>query len=256
MKNEEKWPKRGELIIGTVVRVNPFSVFIALEEYDKKEGMVHISEVAGKWVRDIRKFVKLGDTVVAKVMRVDPEKRHITLSLKRVRKYDAEEKKREYKKKLKAKKMLEVLAKKLKMSPEELNNEIMNNIEEIFGNVFDVFQMTLTPQTYDMLIRKGVKEEWAKAIKDVAEELIEIKEKTIKKNIELKSYDTDGVNLIKKILVDAKKEYNIDIKYISAPKYSLILKTKNPKEGERRIREAAENIVRKLETSGGVGKVE
>ncbi len=256
MTKEEKWPKRGEVIIGTVVRINPFSVFITLKEYDKKEGMVHISEVAGKWVRDIRKFVKLGETVVAKVMRIDTEKRHITLSLKRVRKYDAEEKMREYKKKLKAKKMLEVLAKKLNMGSEEVDSKIVNDIEEIFGNVFDVFQTSLTPQGYDLLIRKGIKEEWAKAIKAVAEELIEIKEKTLKKDIELKSHETDGVNIIKKILIDTKKEYGIDIKYISAPKYSLIFKTKNPKEGERKIKEAAENIIKKLESVGGEGKVE
>jgi len=255
MTKEEKWPKRGELVIGTVVRINPFSVFIVLEEYDKKEGMVHISEIAGKWVRDIRKFVKLGETLVTKVMRIDIEKRHITLSLKRVRKYDSEEKMREYKKKLKAKKMLEVLAKKLNMSSEEVNNKIVSDIEEMFGNVFDAFQTSLTPQGYDLLIRKGIKEEWAEAIKAVAEELIEIKEKTIKRSIELKSYDADGINKIKNILTDAKKEYDIDIKYISAPRYSLMLKTKNPKEGERKIKEAAENIIKKLESSGGEAKV-
>ena len=92
MMKEEKWPKRGELVIGTVVRINPFSVFIALEEYDKKEGMVHISEVAGKWVRDIRKFVKLGEKVVVEVMFVDKEKRQIGLSLKRVKKFEIKRK--------------------------------------------------------------------------------------------------------------------------------------------------------------------
>ncbi len=256
MKKEENWPERGELVIGTVVRINPFSVFIALEEYDKKEGMVHISEVAGKWVRDIRKFVKLGEKVVVKVMYVNKEKRHITLSLKRVSKYDAEEKMREYKKKLKSEKMLEVLAKKLDMSTEEVNKKIVKDAEEIFGNVFDVFQMSLTPQNYDLLIRKGIKEEWAEAIKAVAEELIEIKEKTIKKTIKLNSYESDGVNKIKKVLTDVKKDYGVDIKYISAPRYSLIFKTKNPKEGERKIKEAAEHIIKEIKSFGGKGKVE
>jgi len=256
MTKEEKWPKRGELVIGTVVKVNPFSVFIALEEYNKKEGMVHISEVAGKWIRDIRKFVKLGEKTVAKVMYVNEEKGHITLSLKRVRKYDAEEKMREYKKKLKAEKMLKVLAEKLNMKPEEVDKKIVSVIEETFGNVFDVFQMSLTPQDYDLLIRKGIREEWAKAIKDVAEELIEIKEKTIKKIIELKSYESDGINMIRKILIIVKKDYGVDIKYISAPRYSLTFKTKNPKEGERKIKEATEYIIKEMESIGGEGKVE
>lgn len=256
MKNEEKWPVQGELVLGTVVRINPFSAFIALDEYDKKEGMVHISEVAGKWVRDIRKFVKPGEKVVAKVMRINIEKAHITLSLKRVTKYDAETKMREYKKKLKAEKLIKHLAKKLNISQENVNKEIIVDIEEIFGDVLKVFQMSLTPQGYDLLIRKGVKDKWADAIKSVAEEQIEIKEATIKKIIELKSSKPDGVNLIKNILIDAKKKYGLDVKYISAPRYSLAFKTLDAKIGERKIKEATENIVKKIEDLDGEGKVE
>ena len=255
MTKEEKWPERGEVVIGTVVKINPFSVFVALEEYDKKEGMIHISEIAGKWVRDIRKFAKLGEKVVVKVMRVDKEKGHIALSLKRVTKYDAETKMKDFKKKLKAEKMIRELAKNLNISQEDVNKEIINDIEEIFGDVFKVFQMSLTPQGYDLLIRKGIKEKWAKAIKSVAEEQMEIREVTLKKVLELKSNKPDGVNIIKNALVDAEKE-NIEIKYISAPKYSLVLKTIDAKAGERKIKKVAESIVEKMESLGGEGKVE
>jgi len=256
MTNEEKWPERGEIVIGTVVRVNPYSAFIALEEYGNKEGMIHISEVAGKWVRDIRKFVKVGDKIVVKVMDVDREKKHIALSLKRVRKYDSEEKMREYKKKLKAEKMLKSLAGKIGLSIEEVQKKISVEIEEKFGNVFDAFQISLTPQGYDILVRKGINENLVSAIKSIAEEQLEIKEANIKKIIELKSYNSDGMNTIKKILSDAKKEFELDIKYISAPKYSLGVRTKNAKAGERKIKEASEYIIKKIEESGGEGKVE
>lgn len=257
MIKEEKWPKRGEMVIGTVVRINPFSVFISLEEYDKKEGMVHISEVAGKWVRDIRKFVKLGEKVVAEVMFVDREKKQIGLSLKRVKRYDTEKTMRDYKKKLKAKKMISFLAKNLNMNLEELNEKLINNIEKTFGeDVFDVFQMSLTPQGYDLLIKKGIEENWANAIRAVAQEQLEIKETIIKKIIELKCYKPNGINIIKKVLDNAKKENNFEIKYISAPRYSLVLKTKNAKFGERKVKEVAENIIKEIESLGGEGKVE
>jgi translation initiation factor 2 subunit 1 len=256
MKNEEKWPQRGEIVIGTVVRVNPYSAFISLEEYGNKEGMIHISEVAGKWVRDIRKFVKVGDKIVVKVMDVNQEKMHIALSLKRVRKYDSEEKMREYKKRLKAEKMLKLLAEKLNLSMEEVNQKIVSEIEEKFGNAFDVFQMSMTQQGYDVLIRKGINEEVVKAIKAIADEQLEIKEASIKKNIELRCYTPDGMNMIRNILIDAKKNFGIDIKYISTPRYSLSLKTKNAKLGERKIKEASEYIISKIEECSGEGKVE
>ena len=92
MPKKGEWPEKREIVLGTVTRVNPFSAFVSLDEYNNKEGMIHISEVAGKWVRDIRKFVKVGQKVVVMVMRVDKDKSHITLSLKRVKKYDTEKK--------------------------------------------------------------------------------------------------------------------------------------------------------------------
>ena len=200
MINEVKWPRRGEIVIGNVVRVNPFSAFIALEEYNNREGMVHISEVAGKWVRDIRKFVKVGDKVVVKVMFVDPEKGHVTLSIKRVRPYEAEEKMKEFKKGVKSEKMLEMLSKKIKLEPSQIAD-----LEEKLGNIFDVFQMSQTPQGYDLMLRKGVSEEIVKAIKEVADDQMEIKETSVKKKVEIRSYKPDGINIIKKILKEAEK---------------------------------------------------
>jgi translation initiation factor 2 subunit 1 len=258
MIKKGEWPQRGELIIGTVTRVNPYSAFISLEEYPGKEGMIHISEVAGKWVRDIREFVKTGKKIVALVMVVDKEKSHIALSLKRVRRYDAEEKMKEYKNDLKAGKMLEVVAKKLNIIPDEVQEKIGAKLQEIFGETFKAFQMSLTPEGYDLLIRKGIPEGWAKEIKNVAQQQMELKEVEIKGTIELKCARPDGIEIIKKILIDAKEKYEINIKYISAPRYSLSFKTKDAKLGERKLREAADEIIKsgKTENCEGSFKVE
>jgi len=253
MIKKGEWPQRGELVIGTVTRVNPYSAFISLEEYPGKEGMIHISEVAGKWVRDIREFVKTGKKIVALVMVVDKEKSHITLSLKRVRRYDAEEKMKEYKNDLKSGKMLEVVAKKLNINPDEVQEKIGTKLQEIFGETFKAFQMSLTSEGYDLLIRKGIPEEWAKEIKNVAQQQMELKEVEIKGTIELKCFKSDGIEIIKKILSDAKEKYEINIKYISAPKYSLSFKTKDAKLGERKLREAADEIIKNGKTAGCEG---
>ena len=253
MPKKEEWPRRGELVIGTVTRVNPYSAFISLEEYPGKEGMIHISEVAGKWVRDIREFVKAGKKIVTLVMYVDPEKSHITLSLKRVKHYDSEEKMREYKRNIKAEKMFELVAKKLKMTPEQAQEKIGNNLQEIFGEIFKAFQLSLTTEGYDLFKRKGIPEEWAKVIKEVAQQEMELKEVEIKGVIEIKCFKPDGIEIIKKILNDAKENHKINIKYISAPRYSLSFKTKDAKLGERKLKEAADDIIKNVKTSGGEG---
>ncbi|MFH1474189.1 MAG: S1 RNA-binding domain-containing protein [Candidatus Aenigmatarchaeota archaeon] len=255
MPKRGEWPRSREIVLGTVIKVNPFSAFVALDEYDKKEGMIHISEVAGKWVRDIRKFVRVGQKVVVMVMRIDAEKGHITLSLKRVKKYDTEKKMRDYKREIKAEKMLKTLAEKANIDLEKAYNEIGYQLQDIFGEMFKPFQMSLTEKEYDILIKKGIPEKWAKLIKEVAEDQMELKETSIKGVIELKCYRPDGVNIIKKVLKDAEKKYNIDSKYISAPKYSIFLKTKDAKLGEKKLREAGEEIISNIKNFDGEGKL-
>ena len=253
MPKKGEWPERREIVLGTVIRVNPFSAFVSLDEYDNKEGMIHISEIAGKWVRDIRKFVKVGQKVVVMVMRIDKDKNHITLSLKRVKKYDTEKKMRDYKKELKAEKMMNVLAEENKMTLDKIYEEIGYNLQDIFGEIFKAFQMSMTDRGYELLIKKGVPEKWAKQIRDVANEQMELKEVEIKGLLELKSYEPDGINVIKKVLEDAEKKHNVEIKYISAPKYSIMLKTKDAKIGERTLNEVGEEIVSKLKEMNGEG---
>ncbi|MFH1229537.1 MAG: S1 RNA-binding domain-containing protein [Candidatus Aenigmatarchaeota archaeon] len=253
MIKKGEWPQRRELVIGTVVRVNPYSVFISLEEYKGKEGMVHISEVAGKWVRDIRDFVKVGKKVVATVMNVDLEKQYIALSLKRVRTYDAEEKMREYKRNIKGDKMLDAVARKLKMNHDEAQEKIGSVLEEIFGETFKGFQMSMNPQGYELLLKKGMPENLAAEIRAIAENQMELKEIEIKGTLELKSFKSDGIEVVKKVLIDGKEKYNISINYVSAPKYTLSYKTKDAKLGEKILKEASEDMIKSIKTQSGEG---
>src|SRR3989337_2948601 len=148
-KKPNQWPEKYELVIGKVVRVNPFSAYISLEEYGKKEGMIHISEAARKWIKDIREVLKEGQNVVVQVLVVDQEKKHITLSLKRVNKREAEEKLKEFKREQKAEKMLAQVAKETGLSLEKAYEEIGFKLQEEFGELFKAFQMSQSPQGYD-----------------------------------------------------------------------------------------------------------
>jgi len=254
-KKQNEWPEKGELVLGTVVRVNPYSAYISLEEYKGKEGMIHISEAARKWIKDIREIVKEGQKVVVLVLNVEKEKNHITLSLKRVNKRSAEEKLKEYKREIKAEKMLAQVAKEIGLSLEKAYEEIGFRLQEEFGELFKVFQMSQDTQGYEFLIKKGIPEKWAKLIKQIAEKQMEIKESYVKTAIELRSLNPDGINIIRKVLEDAKNKNNLEIKYISAPRYHIYLKTKDAKAGERRLKEIAEEIVKTVNEMGGEGIV-
>ncbi|MEL1134815.1 S1 RNA-binding domain-containing protein [Desulfitobacterium sp. THU1] len=69
----------GTIIEGVVTGITNFGAFVELPE--KVTGLVHISEVADAYVKDVRDYLKEQDRVKVKVIHVD-EKGKIGLSIK------------------------------------------------------------------------------------------------------------------------------------------------------------------------------
>jgi uncharacterized protein len=72
--------KEGMILEGTVSNVAQFGAFIDLGVH--QDGLVHVSQLAHKFVQDAREVVKTGDIVKVKVMEVDVERKRIGLSMK------------------------------------------------------------------------------------------------------------------------------------------------------------------------------
>lgn len=75
----EKHPV-GSTLKGKVVSIVPFGVFVEVEPHI--EGLVHVSEVAHSFVKDINEVVKVGDEVEVKVLNYDEANKKINLSMK------------------------------------------------------------------------------------------------------------------------------------------------------------------------------
>ncbi len=73
----------GEVVKGRIMRIAPFGAFVQLEP--GVEGLVHISELADYHVTEPSEVVSEGEDVQVKVLRVQPEERRISLSLKEAR---------------------------------------------------------------------------------------------------------------------------------------------------------------------------
>jgi len=73
---------QGDVIEGKVTKVVTFGAFI--EVVPGVEGLVHISELAQHHVENPREVVTQGESVRAKIIEMDPERRRLSLSLKRV----------------------------------------------------------------------------------------------------------------------------------------------------------------------------
>jgi small subunit ribosomal protein S1 len=72
----------GAVVTGRVVSVRDFGAFIDLG--GGVQGLLHVSEMAWERVPDARQFVKSGDEITVKVLRVDADKQKISLGLKQL----------------------------------------------------------------------------------------------------------------------------------------------------------------------------
>ena len=72
--------REGMVLEGTVSNVAQFGAFIDLGVH--QDGLVHVSQLAHKFVSDAREVVKTGDIVTVKVMEVDIERKRIGLTMK------------------------------------------------------------------------------------------------------------------------------------------------------------------------------
>jgi len=74
--------KEGMLIQGTITHLTKFGAFARLDE--DLEGLIHVSELSEQRVGHPKEVVHEGDVVTLRVIKVDPERRRIGLSLRKV----------------------------------------------------------------------------------------------------------------------------------------------------------------------------
>ena len=74
--------KEGMLIEGTITHLTKFGAFARLD--DDLEGLIHVSELSEHRINHPKEVVKEGDQVTLRVIKLDPERRRIGLSLRKV----------------------------------------------------------------------------------------------------------------------------------------------------------------------------
>ena len=72
--------EEGQIFTGKVVRILEFGAFVSLTP--NKDGMIHISKLADRRVNKVEDVVNIGDEVTVKVIKVDPVKDRIDLTLR------------------------------------------------------------------------------------------------------------------------------------------------------------------------------
>jgi len=252
---KQEWPEPGDLVIGTVETVTDYGAYVKLDEFDKK-GLLHVSEISSSWIRNIRDFVREGQKIVLKVLRVDTEKGHIDLSLRRVTKRERIEKIMFWKQERKAEALLRNISEKMNMPLEEVYEKAGKPLENEYG-LYEGFERA-AKEGPDILTKVGVPEDVAKVIIEVVQERIHVAMVKVKGTVELRCMKPNGVKIIKEAFANAKKGEklgNAKLRFyvIAAPKYSVEVLGEDYKHAEDVLQKVAENVISNVSKAGGQG---
>lgn len=74
----------GQIVEGKITGIQPYGAFVSLDRHTT--GLIHISEISDGFVKDINRYVQVGETVKVKIIDFDPKRNQARLSLKALQK--------------------------------------------------------------------------------------------------------------------------------------------------------------------------
>jgi len=254
----DNWPEIGEFVVCTVKHVTDFGAYVELEEFEGKEGFIHISEIKAGWVKYVRDYVREGQKIVCKVLNVDTSRGHIDLSLKDVNEHQRRAKIQEWKNEQKAAKWLQFVAEETKIEEKNLR-ALHEKLVSEFGSAYTAFEEAAIEGERAFKNLKINKKE-LKSIVKIAGENIKLPFVDIAGYVDLTSNDPNGIEIIKEALRAADsisevdgKDIRLEVTYTGAPRYRIKVIAPDYKKAESILRKSAQAATDAISNLGGTG---
>ncbi len=240
-----------------MIRIADYGAYVKLDEYADKEGLIHISEMSTRWVKNIRDHVKERQKVVLKVLRINPEKGQIDLSLRRVTTPERNQKSIQRKRDKKADTILKIAADKLNADDSELN-KIKEKIMEQYDSLIDAFEDSVE-KGEKVFSKIGVPKKWISVLLDESKSRLKPEEVRVKSTVTLTSLKPNGIKDIRNALssiekIKKKREVYLKTYTIGSPKYCIEVTANNYADAEKTLKKAEEEIISTITSFGGNGR--
>lgn len=254
-----EWPEKNELVMCTVKEVFDQGAYLKLDEYGDKIGMVHISEIASGWIKNIRRHVKEGQKTVCKVLDVDKNKKHIDLSIRRVKDSQRSWKSEQWKRERKAENLLDQAAKRLDEDLDTAYEKIGFPLQEKEGEIYTVFEEAARKGREFLEEKLDVEDKWIDVMMELIETSVEAPTVEVKGYVDLKTPSPSGIEVISSSLQKARDsnsdpDTQIEIQYIGAPTYAIKIEGPTYKKAENVLKDTAETAISLIEEDGGTGQ--
>lgn len=229
------WPEEGELVIATVTKIQYHSVFCNLDEYSRS-GMMHISEIAPGRIKNINEYVREGKTLVLKVLRIDKDKGHIDLSLRRVTEAQRRQKAAELKQQHIVENVLRQLSEK-GYGEQETLKKIETALLEEYHTLFDAFQEVVEKR---LDLSTVLDKKLAKDLTALLKERLKPKTVSIKGEFSIESWDSEGVLHIRTVFEHVPQTATVS--YAGGGRYTVIIEDKNYKQAEETLKGLQDHV--------------
>ena len=250
----QELPEVGEIVIATIKKTGDHGAYVSLDEYDDIQGFLHISEIAPGWVRKVTKYVKEGDKKVLLVKKIQANRAEIDLSLKQISKEQRKKKLLDVKRFEKEQGILKNIQDKVELSSEEvddLEEKLLSKYKSVYDAVIDIGTNNISVIN-DLEISEKIK----KTIDELSKK-IKLPTVEIRGILEMTNNKSNGIEIIRKILLDAIKEsqnQKIKILYLGAPKYRLSIIAQDFKTAEKTLKPILEKIEKNTSKQNGTFK--
>ena len=252
---EGNFPEPGEIVIGRILKVLDYGVFMELLEYDGLQGFVHISNVSSSWIKNIRNFVKENQIRAGKVINIDRHKRQVDISLTKVSSNSQREKIEEYRQGKRAQKLIELLAQKVGAKNEEAWAEVAEPLLEKYDSLFDAFQALLVNGESAL---PPIPKKWVAQLVELVGSNFELPEKNVRGRVSISVPGPNGVEGLRKALLAGEKKggKNAEIFYEGSGKYAIKVTSADYKSADKLLAAISGEIISTAASAGGKAEFE
>lgn len=241
MKWYKERPEQGDFVVIEITDVDKNSAYADLEEYEDERGLIHISEASRSWIQDLTKELSEGEKTVAQVIDTEDS---LGLSLKRVNDKQKRDTMARWRKEQKASDFVESLEEKVDV--DDIFEEVVFPLQKELGSSFRGFEISIAEEDR---LKEFLNDEVVDAIQEVARENIDLKQEKFEGEIEVEFYQGNGLERIQEAL--DKPGDGVEVKYISAPSYSIEAWGRTQELAKKRMDDAVEKIRSKVEELDG-----
>ena len=247
----QELPEIGEIVIATITKISDHGAYVTLDEYNKIQGFLHVSEIAPGWVRKVNKYVRQGEKKVLLVKKVESGRKEIDLSLKQISKDQRKKKLLDVKRFEKEQGILKNIQEKSELTTkqiEELEDKFLSKYDSVYDAMLNI-AIKGNAEIDDLKLQKKV----LTIIEDICSKM-KLPSVELRGILEISNNGSNGVELIQKTLTEAEnsKDAKIDITYLGAPRYRLSLLSQDFKTAEKSLKPILEKIEKNVKKQNGL----